>query len=139
MKLGLIHHFGLVVEDIQTSIAWYQDVLGFRLEHQIVIPDVGLKIAHIISDTGVRLELFEQNNSVAGPDETKDVWGSLKTRGAKHIGMIVDNAEAAAKELEQKGVEIVHPPAIVEFAKVKNFFIRDNSGNIIEFNELLSR
>jgi catechol 2,3-dioxygenase-like lactoylglutathione lyase family enzyme len=139
MKLGHIHHFGLVVEDVQASIAWYQSNLGFRLEHQIDISDVGLKIAHIISDSGVRLELFEQNGSVVGPDESKDVWGSLKTRGAKHIGILVDNADAAANELEQKGVEIVHPPAIVEFANVKNFFIRDNSGNIIEFNELLSR
>lgn len=139
MKLGQIHHFGLVVKDIQASITWYQDNLGFRLEHQLDVPDTGLKIAHIITENGVRLELFEQAGSVIGPDDRKDVWGSLNTQGAKHVGISVDDVETAAKELEQKGIEIVHPPAIVEFAQVKNFFIRDNSGNIIEFNELLSR
>ncbi len=52
MKLGAIHHFGLVVQNIESSILWYQNVLDFRIERQFGFPEAGLKIAHVVHDGG---------------------------------------------------------------------------------------
>src|ERR1039457_3932141 len=34
-----VHHFGLTVRDIDTSAAWYEEVLGFRRAGEYTAPD----------------------------------------------------------------------------------------------------
>jgi len=137
MILKSIHHFALVVRGLEDSIDWYGNMLGFKLERRFDFPQFGVKIAHILSDGGIRIELIEQEGSVESPDKGKDAFGALYTQGAKHIGLLVDDLDAVAHELKAKGAEVVHDVTTVPPAGVKNFWIRDNSGNHIEFNQWL--
>jgi catechol 2,3-dioxygenase-like lactoylglutathione lyase family enzyme len=137
MDVKQIHHFALVVDDVDASATWYREVLGFALERRFGFPEAGVEIAHVASRSGVRIELIQQSGSVAGPDVGLDAFGALRTRGAKHVGLLVDDIEAAAGELRGRGIEFVHEITTVEPAGVRNFWIRDNSGNLIEVNQWL--
>ena len=138
MDLQQIHNFALVVGDLDVSVRWYGDMLGFTLERRFSFPDAGVEIAHVVTLAGIRLELIQQAGSVHSPDVGQDAFGSLRMQGAKHIGLLVGDIEGAARELRAKGVEVVHDVTTVEPAGVRNFWIRDNGGNLIEFNQWLA-
>lgn len=137
MELRGFHHVALVVPDVDASARWYADTLGFALERRFGFAEAGVEIAHVVSPTGIRLELIQQAGSVASPDAGQDAFGALRTQGAKHVGLLVDDAAAALAELRAKGVEVVHDVTAVEPAGVRNFWVRDNSGHLIDFNEWL--
>lgn len=101
MIIQKIHHFALVVEHLDASISWYQEILGFVLERRFGFPDIGVEIAHIIHPSDVRIELIQQEGSVPSPDRGLDAFGALRTRGAKHIGLLVDDIEAAARSSDR--------------------------------------
>ena len=108
MELLRIHHFAFVVGDLNESVWWYGEVLGFTLERRFGFSDAGVEIAHVVSPVGVRIELIQQQGSAAGSDAGRDAFGALHTQGAKHIGLEVADLDAAAAELRSKGVELVH-------------------------------
>jgi len=61
----------------------------------------------------------------------------LLVQGSKHIGFLVTDLEATAQELRARGVEFVMEPNTVEPAGVKNFWIKDPAGTLIEFDQWL--
>lgn len=138
MRVQQFHHFALVVPDLDAAVAWYGDLLGFRPERRFGFADAGVEIAHVVNDAGVRLELIQQAGSAASPDAGRDVFAALKTQGAKHVGFLVADLDAAARELRARGVEIVADVTVVEPAGVRNFWVRDTAGNLIEFNQWLA-
>ena len=131
------HHFALVVPDADASAAWYGDVLGFALERRFGFPEAGVEIAHVLHPSGVRLELIQQAGSVPSPDTGRDAFGALRTQGAKHVGLLVEDLDAAAAALRARGVVFVHDVTAVPPADVRNFWVRDNAGHLIEFNQWL--
>jgi methylmalonyl-CoA/ethylmalonyl-CoA epimerase len=137
MDIRGIHHFALVVPNLDASVEWYGRVLGFALERRFGFAEAGVDIAHLLGPAGVRLELIQQAGSGPSPDLERDAFGALLTQGAKHIGLLVDDIEAAAAELKAKGAEVVHEVTTVEPAGVRNFWIRDNAGYLLEINQWL--
>jgi catechol 2,3-dioxygenase-like lactoylglutathione lyase family enzyme len=131
------HHFALVVHDLDASVDWYASMLDMSVERRFGFPDAGVEIAHVVAASGVRIELISRKGSVASPDRDADAFGALMTQGAKHVGLLVADAEAASAELKRRGASFVHEVTVVEPAGVRNFWIRDNSGNLIEFNQWL--
>ena len=119
-------------------MTWYRDVLGFALERRFGFPEAGVEIAHVVSAAGIRIELIQQAGSVPSPDVDRDAFGALRTQGAKHVGLLVEDIEAVAAELRAKGAEVIHEVTVVAPAGVRNFWIRDNAGNLIEINQWLS-
>ena len=138
MHIAAIHHFAIVVEDLAASVGWYESMLGFGLERRFAFASAGVEIAHVSTASGVRIELIQQAGSSRGPDVGQDAFGALKVQGAKHVGLLVRDIEAVVAELRNKGVHIVHDVTAVEEAGVKNCWLTDNSGNLIELNQWLS-
>lgn len=137
VNLAGIHHFALSVANLDESIAWYSRVLGFALERRFGFPEPKTEIAHLRSPVGIRLELLWQPGSHPSPDAGLDAFGAIKNQGAKHVGLLVDDLDAAFVDLKDRGVTVLHEPVAVPPAGVRNFWILDNSGNQIEFNEPL--
>jgi catechol 2,3-dioxygenase-like lactoylglutathione lyase family enzyme len=125
------HHGGVSVPDLEASIRWYREVLGFEVEHRFEIPKAHAKVA-MLRRGALRMELFEVEHGKALPEERRVPDRDLQTHGNKHVCFGVQSVDAAERELRAKGVDIVF---VGRAMQPPNIFMRDNSGNLVEFIE----
>lgn len=85
----------------------------------------------LFAGQGARLNLLEFKNP-----KGENVAGTLRPydQGIHHIAFIVDDVEAAYKELRSKGVEFISPPQETGLAKANA--MRGPDGVVIELFEL---
>jgi methylmalonyl-CoA/ethylmalonyl-CoA epimerase len=126
-----IDHVGISVGNLEESVDWYVNMLGFELTRPINRnPDSDSTIARVVRD-GFSIELFEMRGAEPLPEYRKDPSADLRVHGLAHFAFEVDDAIAVMEELESKGVEVVLPPRDREGPTF--FFVSDNSGNTFEF------
>jgi methylmalonyl-CoA/ethylmalonyl-CoA epimerase len=127
------HHVGISVANLEESIAWYREMLGFE-EVMRMSEDAAnkMEIGHI-KRGNCYIELFQVEGASPLPEYRRDPSADLGVHGVKHFGLQVDDAHAAVKELKAKGVEIAMGP--VDTPGVCFVFILDNSGNALELIE----
>ena len=102
MQLGLIHHVGYVVADLDDERPVYRDVLGMDGGVREVMPEQGVEavllgsgpsyvelIAPVSDDTGVARFLAKK-----GP-------------GMHHVAFAVPHLESTLRELSDEGVELI--------------------------------
>src|SRR4051794_25332367 len=77
------HHFCLSVPDLEASIAWYREMLGFSVEIRHTMPAQDCRGA-FLRRGGARIELFEVDGAAPMADSRREVDEDLKTHGAKH-------------------------------------------------------
>jgi methylmalonyl-CoA/ethylmalonyl-CoA epimerase len=123
------HHVGLSVADLGASVAWYRDNLGFAVEERGPVPDGEGRMA-MLTDGGFRMELFEVAGAAPLPEGRGDPAADLRTHGVKHLAFEVDDVAALVARLRSRGVDVVWE---VEHAGHKVAFVRDNTGNLVEF------
>jgi methylmalonyl-CoA/ethylmalonyl-CoA epimerase len=128
------HHCGISVPDLEASIIWYHDMLGFSLEQRGFIESANAKIA-FIKNGDFSIELFEVAGAESMPVSRRYPNQDIATHGTKHIAFEVQDIRKLIDTLKQKGVEVA-----MDIFKMENTlaaFIRDNSGVLIEFIEYL--
>lgn len=110
------NHVGLTVSNLERSIAFYRDLLGFNVAYErgevtaeymprlVGIPDARLKIAGL-DIQGLHLDLIEyiQPKGLASAGVTSDV-------GNVHVGFTVDDLWAAYRSLSAAGVSFKSEP-----------------------------
>jgi methylmalonyl-CoA/ethylmalonyl-CoA epimerase len=124
-----IHHCGMSVPDLQASINWYRDMLGFSVEIQTHLDMVPFDGA-FLRRGDARIELFQATGASPLPPERRDPVSDLMTHGVKHMSLEVSDIHAAFAFLTFRGVEVALP--IMEGGPLLAGYIRDNSGNLIE-------
>jgi len=107
-----IDHVTVQVEDIERSVKFYKEKLGFELDHGD--PNSGSKYCSIKSG-GVMLELYGLGKKPAQPPEKGEV-------GVNHIALKVEDINEAYAELQKRGISF-HIP----------LFFQPNSGRWIAF------
>lgn len=125
-----LHHVGISVPDLDASIAWYREMLGFeevRRMHQAANPEMSFAI---IRRGPVRVELFEVVDGRKAPDYRHDPTADLHVHGVKHFALEVTDVRAMVAELKAKGVTV--SKEITESPRTIFVFINDNAGNAIE-------
>jgi catechol 2,3-dioxygenase-like lactoylglutathione lyase family enzyme len=132
-----LHHYAVAVSDLDRAIGWYARVLGFETERRFGFSEQGTEIAHIVDPNGVRIELLAREGAEEGPDTGADPFGALLVRGPKHVGFLVEDAGVVWRRMRELGVELLAEPTVVEPAGVKNCFVRDPDGTMIEFDQRL--
>ncbi len=124
-------HVALSVPSIPESIAWYEQMLGFKEVRRGGQP-TGQQTA-AIRRGNITIELFQLPNAAALPDSRRNPSEDFRTHGVKHFGFEVRDLSAVLAELKAKGVtmafEMRDNPGTA-FA-----FISDNAGNAIELIE----
>ena len=142
-----INHTGLVVSDMERSLAFYRDVLGLVEERSDVMEgemisrltgfeDARIRIAYLgIGDMRHSLELVEYLNPVAVPAARPP----RNAAGTAHLGIIVGDLDSIYQDLSGRGVEFVgaptsRPDAPYPWAR-KACYLLDPDGYLIELIE----
>ena len=126
-----IDHVGISVANLEESVNWYVEKLGFELTRPLNRnPEATMNIA-AIRKGDFTIELFEIAGAAPLPEYRRDPSADLRVHGLAHFAFQVDDALAFQAELEAKGVEVVMRAS--EDGRSNFFFVSDNSGNTFEF------
>jgi catechol 2,3-dioxygenase-like lactoylglutathione lyase family enzyme len=125
MNRGL-EHVGLSVANLDRSVEFYRDVLGFKVE-RILEPAPELPLGDVVG----MLELFEYREP-RGKEIPKD--HKQADNGFIHIGFTSSDARAEYRELQSKGVRFLSKP--VEFRPgVWIFYFFGPDGEVCEMRQ----
>jgi lactoylglutathione lyase len=129
-----IDHIGILTNDLQQSVEFYTDVLGFSISAKIEMADVGLA-AIFVEKNGSKIELMGYRGAIPKRSEGIEIklgGGSIPIND--HITFTVDEIAATVTELKEKGVEFGLEPIEVEGGlKIASF--KDPNGVLIELVE----
>jgi len=127
-------HAGISVGDLDASITWYRDMLGFELIRVVDIPDAeeAGRVA-LLRYGDFILELFSVPGAASLPEERRHPTTDLLTHGIKHVAYAVPDIAALMEDLKAKGADVVWDIAVHDGSLCA--FVRDNSGNLVEFVE----
>ncbi|WP_295563000.1 VOC family protein [uncultured Sphingomonas sp.] len=129
-RLQSLHHIGVIVQDLDATIAWYERHLGFAVLSTFGLP--GAQVA-FIGRGAVKLELFQIDGAAPMAPERKEVLSNLRIGGINHFAISVDDIDATLAELLANGVEQAYPVSDVPDGSGDRWvFIRDNEGMLIE-------
>ena len=124
--IGAVDHINLVVSDLERSVKFYTELLGFKevrrahlagewIESIIGLNDVCANVVYILAPEGephLELLCYESPKGEAIPENSQ-----ANTIGLRHIALQVKDIQKAVKQLKEAGVkiigEIVEVPASV--------------------------
>jgi methylmalonyl-CoA/ethylmalonyl-CoA epimerase len=102
MKIIKVDHIGVAVNSIESSLKFFANTLGLKLEGQETVAEQKVTTAFLpVGDTEV--ELLQST----APDGPIAGFIEKKGEGVQHVAFLVDNIEAALKELEAKGIRLI--------------------------------
>lgn len=132
------HHIALSVPNLEETIQWYQNKLGFTATLRRELPQFSTRQA-FLELNGFRIEVFEREGSTRTYPSPVNVPDDLLSQGYKHIAFTVNDVNTIAAELTQRNVEIALEPVADKELGFTVFFIKDNNGNLLEFIQTLDR
>jgi len=102
MKLTHIEHIGIAVKNFESSIKFYEEVLGLKCYAIEEVKDQKVKTAFfMLGDT--KIELLESTD----PEGPIGKFIEKKGEGVHHLAFAVEGIENALSELSEKGVQLV--------------------------------
>ena len=129
-----IDHIGIITNNLQRSVEFYTDVLGFSISAKIEMDDVGLS-AIFIEKNDSRIELMGYKGAIPKRSEGIEIkLGGNTIPINDHITFSVDDIEATVIDLKEKGVKFYLEPVQLEGGmKIASF--KDPDGMLIELVE----
>ncbi len=102
MKATHIEHLGIAVANLEESINYYENVLGFKCYSIEEVKDQKVKTAFFkVGQT--KIELLESTS----PDGPIGKFIEKKGEGIHHIAFAVDGLQASLDEAKEKGVRLI--------------------------------
>ena len=128
MLIGF-EHIGTTSRDLDRTIAFYCDLLGFRLV--LRKPQASGELAFLDAGGGM-LEVFAPATAIA---PARDVPPA--EAGMRHLTLAVTNVDTMVNQLEAAGVEIIERPRNAHNTELikRVAFVRDPDGIIVELME----
>ncbi len=122
-------HVGISIKDMEASLKWYKEVLGFEMVKDDYAPPLGARICFIRKDD-FEIELFQYDDPKPIPQDRLVPNSDLQTIGTKHAAFEVDDMKALKEHFVAHNVDIAHE---VTMDGESVMFIRDPDGVLIEF------
>lgn len=123
-------HVGISVQDIDKSLQWYREMLGFELLSDTYMPPLKSRVV-FIGNGAFEIELFQHDETIPIPQERLMPNSDIQTQGTKHVCFSHPDVAGLLAQLKEKGVDIVMGPQVIEGTVMG--FIHDNNGTLIEF------
>ena len=135
-------HTGLTVSNLECSLAFWRDVLGFELSHRphqtgdlaseiTGVPGANIAIA-VLKGYGHKIELLEYS----APPDRQHVRPRPCDVGSVHIAFTVDDLDAVLNVIAASGWKAAGKPQTLESgpnAGKRVVYVRDPDGSTIEF------
>jgi len=133
-----LRHVGLIVDDIEKSLALYEDILNFKpkidqvesgpfYEHLTGI-ELGIaRTCKCYAKDGSCIELIQYISHKA-KKRTKELLSS----GFNHIALNVIELNSLEKKLKNIGLIFINPPKLNDTKTAKVAFCYDFEGNLLE-------
>lgn len=135
-------HTGFTVTNLERSLAFWQDVLGFELSHRAhqtgdlaceITGVAGAEISiAVLKAPGHKIELLEYH----APPDRKRVDLRPCDVGSVHIALTVDNLDSVLNAIAASGWKTAGQPQTLQTgpnAGKRVVYVRDPDGTIIEF------
>lgn len=145
-QVTAVAHTGLTVSDIDRTMAFYRDVLGFAVTGKLEcegpiygevtgVPGAGMVIAYVRAP-GHTLELLQYTS----PQERQRVEARPCDPGALHLAFRVKDIDSVVETIRNAGLEPVaqHVPTFPpdhRSAGLRAVYTRDPDGIVVEFVE----
>ena len=123
-----LDHVALSVPDIGQSVAWYQEMFGFKEVRHTAEPN-GMQTA-LLQRGDIKIELFQVPGAAPLPESRRDPSEDFRTNGVKHFAFRVKDVRAALAQLQAKGVKVVFE--LRDYPGAAFAFVSDNAGNAVE-------
>ena len=134
-------HTGITVTNLERSVAFWQDVLGFELSHRVHhtgdlasevtgVPGAEISIA-VLKGYGHKIELLEY----LAPANRKNVDLRPCDVGSVHVALMVDNLDAVLSTIAASGWRAAGEPQTLNTgpnAGKRVVYVRDPDGTTIE-------
>lgn len=115
------------VPDIDQTIKWYEDKLGFKLQNRRKV-STGIEIA-LIEKNGFYIDIIRIANSKNVEGAPKDPPEHLSIQGLRNIVFWVDNLKATDAQLKARGVQLIWESRFIPEVNTSVTNFRDNNGN----------
>jgi len=136
-------HFGIVVRNLKTSIAFYEDLglkitkqmdeSGEHIDKMLSLTDVNVTTVKMSAPkTDTLIELLHYKNPIP-----KEIERKINDLGPSHLAFTVKNLSENYKNLLQKGIEFFSEPQLSSDKRVLVVFCNDPNGIPIELVEQL--
>jgi glyoxylase I family protein len=135
-------HIGITVANLERSLAFWRDVLGFELSHRAHhkgdlasevtgVPGAEISLA-VLKGHGHKIELLEY----LAPADRKRIELRPCDVGSVHVALTVDNLDAVLSAIAASGWRAVGKPQTLKTgpnAGKRIVYVRDPDGTTIEF------
>ena len=144
--LGAVAHVGITVRDMDTSLRFYRDLLGFAVLGDVTIAGdeadiltrekgVKLRVVYVRSEKDVKGPPLELLHFVEPAGEGKAPYARLTNPGITEVAFRVRDIEKTYTELRDRGVKFFSAPQLFElegFGKAKAVYFWDPDGTTLE-------
>ncbi|ANY84704.1 hypothetical protein BB934_41875 (plasmid) [Microvirga ossetica] len=115
-----LNHFGIVVRDLEKSLAFYQDLLGAKIVYKGFIPPTRTDVVYLLISGGM-IELLYRPEPPAG-----------ETFGITHVAFMSDDLDADYERLTGLGYKGLVAPKVAGSGVGRLAFLSDPNGARIE-------
>ncbi len=132
LAINGMHHVSLRVRDMERSLAFYRDILGFSPKTSFLLD--GLRFAMLETGNDVYIELVEMRQPVQSVGETEVFW---------HLALRTDHLEKSLEAAINAGCEVTVPIRPLDLLNdvtqkpwpMRVAFFRGPDGELIELLE----
>jgi catechol 2,3-dioxygenase-like lactoylglutathione lyase family enzyme len=140
-------HTGITVSNLERSLAFWQNVLGFELSHRAHqtgemaaeitgVAGAEIKLAVVKAPGGHKIELLEY---LAPTDRKKDTHLRPCDVGHVHVALTVENLDGILEKIATSGWKVAGKPQTLKTgpnAGKRVVYVRDPDGSTIEFMQM---
>ena len=121
----------LIVKNIDSSVNWYQSVLGLKTRFLPGTPQ-GIRVA-IMESPQIVLEIIENNEWLDPKEYLKDKPEGTRLQGYFKIGFKVTALDDFIEHLNKLNISI--PRIHKDYTGKRNFLVEDPDKNLVQFFE----